>query len=989
MSDADGDTLLGAASVERRASDGGAAMKISSTQATIQSSKLGMLGGVFVPTMNSIFGVVVFLRWGFAVGYAGVGHVLLMLLLGGAVSYFTTVSVSGLSTNETVRAGGAYYMISRAIGVEFGGALGVMFFVSQTLGIGFYTLGCTETILNVIHDAHLDFPKVPLALLIHTLTFIMSLAGNKFFSRISSAILVVIIAALVVALLSYWFRPAGSSLGYIGMSASNFVENFGPAYSGAWDFLSVFGVVYPSMTAILTGANMSGSLAEPGHAIPVGTALSVFTMMVSYGLVVFSVGSGTTRDVLQHNFFVLQDQCWWPPLVLIGTLAATFSSALSGLVSTAKILHAMSLDRLFPGLHVFQKESKAGEPVRAIVATWLLSALTLLMGDVNAIAPLLTNFVLITFAGLNFACMALHITRSPNFRPTYKGSSWKKGFIGLLLCLIVMFLINTLASIVSIVIASLIGIFLYFKPPATSDWGKISQALLMRFVQSYLLKLDNRKTHIRFWRPVVLGLFSEVDTRTQIIEMGQFIRKTGLYTISHVHVSDPRDPKVFDVCKGIQLRAAEVIVDESELRSFLEVLPAESLSSGALSLMLMSGMGSLKSNTLFLGHPKWPCQGVAFNDPRLLSGSLDFASSVVAPAQKELPSAKQDRLIDWLNTLQYGRNYGKHVIVAANTHKFNVPILLLQAQQHLQGSRMAPRPQGFFASLFKGSASSDKKPYIDVWMTSDMNILECDAAENESLNSFLSVCQIASLFHMNREFRQDCQLRVNILSECAQADVRSTVAEKMLNILKTCRIDAVVNVIALAEDERVKHAISDAEAQSHSHASTGAPSSPIAPSSEATVTVAPAAEDSKWLDDIFGSGSIVQSVSKVNAKVINLMDTFAVAQELQPLASSVVTSHDDIEGAVEMSDLSREMFRDGFNRLDSRSKYHIASEIIKQHSQATVAVFLLAIEQPSGHPTLASSLELIGNISLLQELPPLYLVFPGSEQSVGINPGAD
>jgi hypothetical protein len=570
------------------------------------------------------------------------------------------------------------------------------------------------------------------------------------------------------------------------------------------------------------------------------------------------------------------------------------------------------------------------------------------MGDVNAIAPLLTNFVLITFAGLNFACMALHITRSPNFRPTYKGSSWKKGFVGLLLCLIVMFLINTIASIVSIVIASLIGIFLYFKPPATSDWGKISQALLMRFVQSYLLKLDNRKTHIRFWRPVVLGLFSEVDTRTQVIEMGQFIRKTGLYTISHVHVSDPRDPKVFDVCKGIQLRAAEVIVDESELRSFLEVLPAESLSSGALSLMLMSGMGSLKSNTLFLGHPKWPCQGVAFNDPRLLSGTLDFASSVVAPAQKELSSAKQARLIDWLNTLHYGRNYGKHVIVAVNTHKFNVPILLLQAQQHLQGSRLAPRPQSFFGSLFKGSVSSDKKPYIDVWITSDMNILQGDVAENKSLNAFLSVCQIASLFHMNREFRQDCQLRVNILSECAQADVRSTVAEKMLDILKTCRIDAVVNVIALAEDERVKHAISDAEAHSHSHASTDTPSSPSStptPPADAIVTVAPAAEDSKWLDDIFGSGSIVQSVSKVNAKVINLIDTFAVAQELQPLASSVITSHDDIEGAVEMSDLSREMFRDGFNRLDARSKYHITSEIVKQHSQATVAVFLLAIEQ--------------------------------------------
>ncbi len=951
MSDADGDNLLDGATVERQASDGGAAMKISSTQATIQSAKLGMIGGVFVPTMNSIFGVVVFLRWGFAVGHAGVGHVLLMLLLGGAVSYFTTVSVSGLSTNETVRAGGAYYMISRAIGVEFGGSLGVMFFVSQTLGIGFYTLGCTETIMNVVHDAGYEFPKVAMAFLIHTFTFVMSLAGNTFFSRISSAILVVIIAALFLALLSYWFRPAGSSLGFVGMSASNFVANFGPSYGGPWDFLSVFGVVYPSMTAILTGANMSGSLAEPGHAIPVGTALSVLTMMVSYGLVVFSVASGTTRDVLQHNFFVLQDQCWWPPLVLIGTLSATFSSALSGLVSTAKILHAMSLDRLFPGLHVFQKESKGGEPVRAVCATWLLSALTLLMGDVNAIAPLLTNFVLITFAGLNFACLALHITRSPNFRPTYKGSSWKKGFIGLLLCLIVMFLINTLASIVSIGIATLIGIFLYFKPPATSDWGKISQALLMRFVQSYLLKLDNRKTHIRFWRPAVLGLFSEIDTKAHIIEMGQFIRKTGLYTISHVHVGDPRDPQVFERCKDIQLRAAEIIVDESELRSFLEVLPAETLSSGALSLMLMSGMGSLKSNTLFLGHPKWPLKSISFSNPHLLSGSLDFTSSVVAPAEKELPAAKQARLIEWLNTLQYGRSYGKHVIVATNCDKFNVPILLLATQQHLQGSRSAPRARGYLSSLFKGSQSADKKPYIDVWITSDMNILQGEIAENESLNSFLSVCQIASLFHMNREFRQDCQLRVNILSECAQSDVRSTVAEKMLNVLKTCRIDAVVNVIALAEDERVQNALHDAEALTHSHQSQSDPpvTSPSSPSVDAVVPIPaspPAAsEDSKWLDDIFGTGSIVQSVSKVNAKVINLMDTLSVAQELQPLASSVVTSHDHVGSEVEMSSISLEKFRDGFNRLDARSKYHITSEIIKQHSHATIAVFLLAIEQ--------------------------------------------
>jgi hypothetical protein len=365
-------------------------------------------------------------------------------------------------------------------------------------------------------------------------------------------------------------------------------------------------------------------------------------------------------------------------------------------------------------------------------------------------------------------------------------------------------------------------------------------------------------------------------------------------------------------------------------------------------------MGSLKSNTIFLSHPKWPCQSISFSDPRLLSGSIDFSSSVVAPAEKELPSSKQARLIDWLTTLQYGRNYGKHVIVATNCDKFNVPILLLAAQQHLQGSRLTPRPRGFVSSLFKGSQFSDKKPLIDVWITSDMNILEGDISENQSLNAFLSLCQIASLFHMNREFRQDCQLRVNILSECSQADVRSTVAEKMLTVLKTCRIDAVVNVIALAEDERVQHAISDAESHHNAQASksTSALASPPTSAAATEVPPPPSSEDGKWLDDIFGTGSIVQSVSKVNAKVINLIDTFAVAQEMQPLASSVVTSHDDIGGEVEMSSISREKFRDGFNRLDTRSKYHITAEIIKQHSSATIAVFLLAIEQV--HPAFPS-----------------------------------
>jgi potassium/chloride transporter 9 len=804
MSNSAEDVAVDGAAAERKTgrsvSDASSSLKISSTQAVLQSSKLGMLGGVYVPTMNSIFGVVVFLRWGFAVGHAGVGHVLLMLLLGGAVSSFTTVSVSGLSTNETVKAGGAYYMISRAIGIEFGGALGVLFFISQTLGIGFYTLGCMETVYNVIESYGLSFNQMGLSFLIHAFTFIISLAGSVFFSRISSAILVGIVLALMLALLSYWSRPAGSSAGFLGMSASNFVDNFGPSYQEQFSFLSIFGIVYPSMTAILTGANMSGSLAEPGHAIPVGTALSVLTMMISYLLVVISVASGTRRDVLQSNFFVLQDQCWWPPLVLIGTLCATFSSALSGLVSTAKVLQAMSMDNLFPGIHVFQKVNKKGEPTRAIIATTLLSGCTLLLGDVNSIAPLLTNFVLITFAGLNLACMALHVTRSPNFRPTYKGSSWKTGFIGMLLCLVVMFLINPIFGAISVIIAVVIGTFLYLKPPPVSHWGRISQALLLRFVQSYLLKLDNRKTHVRFWRPTVLGLFSEIDKNNELIDMGQYIRKTGIYTISHVFVTDTRSSEAFQLYKDIQLRAAEVIVDESEMRTFVEVIPAENCASGALSLMLMSGMGALKSNLVFFGHPKWPVTSLSFDDPRLFSGDLSMSTGtgVTAIAESELSAAKRARLIDWMDMIFYAHNYGRHVVIATNSHKFNVPILLLAARQHLEGHHGIPRKPNRLVSLFKGS-QAQRKPFIDVWVTADIE-------HHGALTAVLSVCQIASLFHMNREFRQDCALRVNLLIDFSDAGIRSAVAGKMVMLLKSCRIDAIVNVVSITDDVQSKNA---------------------------------------------------------------------------------------------------------------------------------------------------------------------------------------
>ena len=114
---------------------------------------LGTFNGVYIPCVNSIFGVVLFLRWGWAVGQIGVSGALLVLLLGTTISFVTAAHVSALATNGVVETGGAYFLLSRALGPEFGGAVGFLFYIAQAFAVGLYTLGFTEAVLPLLEES--------------------------------------------------------------------------------------------------------------------------------------------------------------------------------------------------------------------------------------------------------------------------------------------------------------------------------------------------------------------------------------------------------------------------------------------------------------------------------------------------------------------------------------------------------------------------------------------------------------------------------------------------------------------------------------------------------------------------------------------------------------------------------------------------------------------------------------------------------------------
>ena len=112
--------------------------------------QLGTLMGVYIPCFTNIVGVIVFVRLPWIVGEAGIGQALLIGLMSMACTFLTALSVCAIATNGRVSAGGPYYMISRSLGKEFGGAVGILFYIANIVGCVMYIIGVVEILTSYV-----------------------------------------------------------------------------------------------------------------------------------------------------------------------------------------------------------------------------------------------------------------------------------------------------------------------------------------------------------------------------------------------------------------------------------------------------------------------------------------------------------------------------------------------------------------------------------------------------------------------------------------------------------------------------------------------------------------------------------------------------------------------------------------------------------------------------------------------------------------------
>lgn len=638
------------------------------------SGRFGTFGGVFTPCVLTILGVIMYLRSGYVVGQAGILYALLIVLASKAITVLTALSLSAIATNTRVKGGGAYYLISRSLGVEFGGAIGLLFFLAQAVSVAMYVIGFSEAVVGSLPTGGVPFAVIATAT--NVVVFLCVLIGAGWTIHIQYFILAVIGASLV----SFYVGAIDS------VSLSSFRENLFPGFSNGESFFTVFALFFPAVTGMMAGANMSGDLRDPARSIPRGTLLAVSATAVIYLSLAVLLGAAGSRSALVEDNLVLAHISRWPVLITAGVFAATLSSALGSMMGAPRILQALARDNVFSALRFFAAGSgRGGEPRLAMVLTFLISQACILLADLNTIAPLITMFFMITYGLLNLATFYEAITRNPSYRPRFRFCHWSTSLAGAVGCLAVMFLIDWRWAMSAIVAIGLLHQYVARKE-VEARWGDLHSGLLFERARRALLRLEDELYHPKNWRPMILGLSGSGWSRPHLAVYGHwFTSGHGVLTLAQVIQGDVehRLQRRFN-----QERILHDFIRQEGLEAFPAVVVAPYLSDGIEALVQCHGLGGLRPNTVLLGWPNDPSRAEPF--VAMLRTIAGLQRSIVAMRFAEEPEDAWDAPPGSLDVWWRGRQNGELMLLLAHLLTKNIPwrsrpIRLLRVIDHEAG----------------------------------------------------------------------------------------------------------------------------------------------------------------------------------------------------------------------------------------------------------------------------------------------------------------
>jgi amino acid transporter len=450
--------------------------------------QFGAFSGVFVPTFLSIIGVVLYLRLGYIVGAGGIVSTILIILLSASVTVSTALALSSITTTLKIGPGGGYSIISKTLGLEVGGSVGIPLAFAQLFSVVFYIFGFAEALKYI-------FPSLPIFLVGYAalgLLLVLTIFNVAVAVRAQIAVFGVILISLVALFLGggdWWKNILETPL----------------VYGGAEDvsFWVLFALFFPAMTGLQAGIGLSGQLTDPKKQIAKGVLWAIGTTTIIYIAVSFWLGNAASPQELISNNLIMVEKSAFGPAILAGIILATFSSGLTTFVAAPRLIHTMSKSGILPFSKYLIKTTKSGEPINAIILASIIIFFAITLGSLNSIAPLLTMFFLITYATINISVFIEQALGMVSFRPTIKIPKFVS-FYGFVVSIIFMFVINPIAGFIALIFLFAVYFWL-IKKKLKPEAGDIRSGLFVTIAEWAAKKIITFPESTKHtWKPNIL-----------------------------------------------------------------------------------------------------------------------------------------------------------------------------------------------------------------------------------------------------------------------------------------------------------------------------------------------------------------------------------------------------------------------------------------------------------------------------------------------------
>ncbi len=479
--------------------------------------KFGSFAGVFTPSILTILGVIMYLRLGWVTGVSGLAGVIAIILLAHVISVTTGLSISSIATDKKIKAGGIYYILSRSLGLPMGGSIGITLFIGTALSISLYIVGFSDNFLSLTAVKELlDITEVSLYHIRITGSLVLLLLVIIAFFSTNAAIKTqfFILGAIFLSLVSivvgiFIFSPDGGTA----------ADTISSAPLHEFSFIEVFAIFFPAVTGFTAGVALSGDLKNPQKDIPKGTLMAILVGFVIYLSLALLFYFFVDNQLLVNDYNFLVKIAWVPFLVIAGIWGATLSSALGGILGGPRILQAVAQDKIIPRI-LGVGHGKNNEPRNALIFTFILAELGVLIGDLNIIAGVVSMFYLTAYGFINFS-FALEKWASTDFRPSFHIPIWV-GILGFVATFFVMIQLDVISMMGAMAILVMIY-YLIRKKQLHLELGDVWQSVRASIIRKMLTKLDQKQLIERNWRANILLFSGGTGNRPHLIQFAKYL----------------------------------------------------------------------------------------------------------------------------------------------------------------------------------------------------------------------------------------------------------------------------------------------------------------------------------------------------------------------------------------------------------------------------------------------------------------------------------